>query len=80
MAHMLERLGIDYVVLERGSEIAFAGGASIGSQPHALRIMDQLGTYQDILKTTVPMSVSKHRYTDGKVFAVSRFARQIEER
>ncbi|OCK78222.1 FAD/NAD(P)-binding domain-containing protein [Lepidopterella palustris CBS 459.81] len=80
MAHMLERAGIDYIVLERGSEVTFNGGASIGLQPHGLRIMDQMGMYEDILKTTTPMALACHRLPNGKAFARSEFTLEIEER
>ncbi|KAF2494655.1 FAD/NAD(P)-binding domain-containing protein, partial [Lophium mytilinum] len=80
MAHTLERAGIEYVLLERGSEVTFNGGASIGLQPHGLRIMDQMGMYEDILKTTAPMIRADHRRPDGTPIAKSEFMLQIEER
>jgi FAD dependent monooxygenase len=80
MAHTLEKAGIEYVLLERGAEVTFNGGASIGLQPHGLRIMDQIGCYEDILGTTVPMAVANHRSPNGKAFSRSEFAVQIEER
>ena len=80
MAHALHRAGIDYIVLEKGSEIAFNGGASIGLMPHALRIMDQMGMYEDILATTKPTGIATHRHMNGKPFSVSLFSRQILER
>lgn len=43
LANMLEKAGIDYLVLEGGHEIAPQVGASIGVFPHGLRILDQLG-------------------------------------
>ncbi|EXJ91487.1 hypothetical protein A1O3_00035 [Capronia epimyces CBS 606.96] len=80
MALMLEQMGVSYTLLEQGPAIAFAGGASIGLQPHALRIMDQLGLYEDILKTTVPMVQHYHRRPGGKMFSTSNFSRHIEAR
>lgn len=80
MAHMLDRINIEYILLERGPEIAFDGGASIGLQPHGLRIMDQLGMYEDICRMTVPMSVVRHRRPDSTVLSESRFSQQIESR
>lgn len=43
LANMLERIGVDYVVLEKYPEIAPQVGASIGLFPNGLRILDQLG-------------------------------------
>ncbi|KPM36548.1 hypothetical protein AK830_g10022 [Neonectria ditissima] len=46
LANMLEKAGIDYVLLEGYSEIAPQVGASIGLLPNGLRILDQLGCYE----------------------------------
>lgn len=48
LANMLERIGVDYVLLEAHSEIAPQVGASIGMWPYGLRILDQLGCYEPI--------------------------------
>ncbi|OLN94167.1 FAD-dependent urate hydroxylase 5 [Colletotrichum chlorophyti] len=48
LANMLERVGIDYVLLEAYPEIAPQVGASIGLLPNGLRILDQLGCYERI--------------------------------
>jgi FAD dependent monooxygenase len=80
LAHMLERAGIDFVILERGKEVAFAGGASIGLQPNALRILDQLGLYEDICAATVPIKTAYHRRPNGSVIAGSQFAGELERR
>ncbi|GME57463.1 fad binding domain protein [Neofusicoccum parvum] len=47
---MLEKRGIDFVVLEAYPEIAPQVGASIALLPNGFRIIDQLGCYEDILK------------------------------
>ncbi|KAL3474475.1 hypothetical protein BJX99DRAFT_271659 [Aspergillus californicus] len=80
LAHMLERAGIDFVILERGREVAFAGGASIGLQPNALRILDQLGLYEEICATTVPIKTAYHRRSDGSVIGGSKFAGELHRR
>lgn len=46
LANMLERFGIDFVVLEAYPRIAPQVGASIGLLPNGLRILDQLGCYE----------------------------------
>ncbi|GME48263.1 FAD binding domain containing protein [Neofusicoccum parvum] len=48
LANMLEKVGIDYVLLEAYSEIAPQVGASIGMWPYGLRILDQIGCYEPI--------------------------------
>ncbi|KAL1621819.1 hypothetical protein SLS54_005342 [Diplodia seriata] len=50
LALMLEKNGIDFVVLDAYPEIAPQLGASIALRPNGFRIMDQLGAYEDVLK------------------------------
>lgn len=48
LANMLEKFGIEYIVLEGHSTIAPQLGASLGLLPSGLRILDQLGCYEKI--------------------------------
>ncbi|KAI1471017.1 putative monooxygenase [Daldinia caldariorum] len=50
LANMLEKFDLNYIILESHSEIAPQVGASIGLFPNGLRILDQLGCYEDILR------------------------------
>lgn len=50
LALMLEKNGIDFVVLEGYPSIAPQVGASIGMLPNGLRILDQLGCCDDVIK------------------------------
>lgn len=50
LANMLERLGLNYTLLESHSDIAPQVGASIGLFPNGLRIIDQIGCYEQILE------------------------------
>ncbi|KAJ5720687.1 FAD/NAD(P)-binding domain-containing protein [Penicillium malachiteum] len=52
LANMLERCDIDYVLLEKYKVIGPDLGACLGLQPNGLRIMDQLGCYQELLKVS----------------------------
>lgn len=45
LANILERVGIDYVLLEAYPDIAPLIGASIILAAHGLRILDQIGAY-----------------------------------
>ena len=45
LANILERVGIDFVVLESYPDIAPQVGASIGVTPNGLRVLDQVGAY-----------------------------------
>lgn len=48
LAITLEKLGIDFLVLEAHPEIAPQVGASIGFFPNGCRILDQIGCYDDL--------------------------------
>lgn len=47
---MLEKNGIDFLVMEAYPEIAPQVGANIGLLPNGQRILDQLGCYETFLK------------------------------
>lgn len=50
LALMLEKNGIDFVILEAYHEIAPQVGASFGILPNGLRVLDQLGCYDRLLE------------------------------
>jgi FAD dependent monooxygenase len=79
-SHCLRNAGISYVLLEKGTEICFHGGASIGLMPHGLRILDQLGVCDDIIHFTAPMLKSMSRMPSGKKFRESRLPEEIAKR
>ncbi|KIW80211.1 hypothetical protein Z517_06826 [Fonsecaea pedrosoi CBS 271.37] len=79
-SHCLRKAGLSYVVLEKGSEICFHGGASIGLMPHGLRILDQLGLCDQILSLTVPVATSTSRLSNGKKFRHSYLLAELEKR
>jgi 2-polyprenyl-6-methoxyphenol hydroxylase-like FAD-dependent oxidoreductase len=56
LAMMLERNGIDFLLLEAHVDIAPEVGASIGLSPNGLRILDQLGCYDSLLE-----KINNHR-------------------
>ncbi|PSN75601.1 FAD binding domain-containing protein [Corynespora cassiicola Philippines] len=68
MANMLDKLGIDFVVLEAWHEIAPQVGASIGLLPNGLRVLDQLGLYP-ALRSLIehPIRTGISRGPDGRV-------------
>ncbi|EKG11620.1 Monooxygenase FAD-binding protein [Macrophomina phaseolina MS6] len=70
LACILERLGIDFVVLEAYPEIAPQVGASIGLLPNGLRILDQIGLYRamrGLLEETNRWAVQRGK--DGEIFS-----------
>ncbi|KAL4877357.1 hypothetical protein BJY04DRAFT_198250 [Aspergillus karnatakaensis] len=52
LALMLDRTGVDYVLLEAYDEIVAQASAGIIMLPNGLRILDQLGCYESLLEQT----------------------------
>ncbi|KAI9042944.1 FAD-dependent monooxygenase spyC [Aspergillus affinis] len=65
LAHCLDHLGVDYVVLEKRKEIAPQEGASVVLMPHAGRILEQLGLIDEIGKFIEPLHTAHVSYPDG---------------
>lgn len=66
MALMLQRLGVDYILLEAYGSVTPEQGASIALYANGLRILDQLGIFSQIEKVGVPAGISVHRdHTNG---------------
>ncbi|KAH7035910.1 uncharacterized protein B0I36DRAFT_319334 [Microdochium trichocladiopsis] len=53
MALMLQRLGIDYILLEAYGSVTPQHGASVGLYPNGLRILDQLGLFEGVQAAAV---------------------------
>ncbi|CAI7632633.1 unnamed protein product [Penicillium glandicola] len=69
LALMLERNGIDFVVLEAYGSIAPQVGASFGVLPQGFRILDQLGCYEEVLnKAEYPVDTLQFRDSQGNPF------------
>ncbi|KAH7028242.1 FAD binding domain-containing protein [Macrophomina phaseolina] len=79
LAHSLHKIGIDYTVLEKRKQIAPQEGASIGILPNGARILDQLGLYDAIEKTTAPLGVSQIYFPDGFHFT-SSYPKKMHDR
>jgi 2-polyprenyl-6-methoxyphenol hydroxylase-like FAD-dependent oxidoreductase len=71
LAIMLEKFDIDYVILESYSKIAPPVGASVGLFPNGLRILDQLGCYEEIKRRydLQQRGNTNHRDKYGKLVA-----------
>lgn len=79
LALCLEHAGIDFVLLEKG-DIGPQLGASIGFQPHSIKVFEQLGVWEDIKNTTVPILYRQHFDENGKCFEDSRLFADIYEK
>ncbi|KAJ5701737.1 hypothetical protein N7488_009285 [Penicillium malachiteum] len=82
LALMLERNGIDFVVLEGYPDIAPQVGASIGIVPNGLRILDQLGCSDQVIAAAeYPVKKVEFRDSKGKAFwSFGKFGQYMEER
>lgn len=66
LANMLEKIGVDYLILEGYREMAPQVGASIGILPNGCRVLDQLGLYDEIRKLIDgPAEMSSLRNREG---------------
>ncbi|KAF3070990.1 FAD-dependent urate hydroxylase [Daldinia childiae] len=73
LANMLEKFGLNYTLLESHSEIAPQVGASIGLFPNGLRILDQIGCYEQILEVFEGEDLYKRSYLrdrNGKALSI----------
>jgi 2-polyprenyl-6-methoxyphenol hydroxylase-like FAD-dependent oxidoreductase len=80
LAHCLERIGIDYVVLERRDNIAPQVGASIAILANGGRILDQLGMFNDVLELTEPLITNTIWSGSGKELNSSDRPKLVEKR
>lgn len=78
LALAFERAGIDYELFEKG-DFAPQLGASIGIHPHTIRILEQLGVWEDIEKQVIPLKHRKHYDGNGNCFEDSDVLVDIEE-
>jgi 2-polyprenyl-6-methoxyphenol hydroxylase-like FAD-dependent oxidoreductase len=69
LALMLEKNGIDFLVLEGYPSIAPQVGASIGVLPNGLRILDQLGCCNEVIAAAeYPVDKVTFRNSKGQTF------------
>ena len=80
MSHALQLAQIDHVVLEAYPHIHSHVGASIGLWPNGIRVLDQMGCWDDIKGHCSPMNDSYNRLPNGKVVSKGRLADMIKER
>jgi len=66
MAVCLERAGIDYVVLERLTQLA-PPKSTIQLSANSLRAIEQLGLLDEVLKVSKPVSTVKLRRQDMSI-------------
>lgn len=82
LALMLEKNGIDFVVLEAYPSIAPQAGASIGVLPNGLRILDQLGCCDEVVgMAEYPVEKVLFRDSAGRPFwSLEDFGKDMVDR
>lgn len=68
LAHYLNRLGLEYEVLEQGDDISPQVGASVGILPNGGAILDQLGLFEAVEKAIEPLKFARIRFPAGFFF------------
>lgn len=69
LALILEKNGIDFLVLEAYKDVAPQVGASIGVLPNGLRILDQLDCFEEVVaQAEYPVEKVYFRDSSGKPF------------
>jgi 2-polyprenyl-6-methoxyphenol hydroxylase-like FAD-dependent oxidoreductase len=77
LASALEKATIDFVLLEARGRFDPQVGASIGLNAAAMRILDQLGAAEEIVRNTAPVELSKVHRSDGTLVMPPAFTFQI---
>ncbi|EFQ32768.1 hypothetical protein CGRA01v4_09291 [Colletotrichum graminicola] len=77
LALMLQNIGIDYVLLEAYGTVTPNVGASIGLWPNGLRILEQLGCYQDILAKSQPSEITICRNAASGKRIMTRYSKDL---
>ena len=74
LANILERVGINYVVLEAYSDIAPQVGASIGFFANGTRVLDQIDIYEPMVNLYRTLLNTTDIMLEGKKIATFRGA------
>ncbi|KAH8890413.1 FAD binding domain-containing protein [Thozetella sp. PMI_491] len=80
LANVLERLDIDYVLLEAYEKLAPQLGASLALFPNGLRVMDQLGCYEAFMKDIAPVDRVNVRLEGEPLLSYDGFGSQFLKR
>lgn len=80
LASILDRLHIDFVVLEAYGKIAPVIGACIAISPQALRIMDQIGCYETFIHGQDTLDRLSMRYKSDCLLFAHGLTSQVNKR
>ncbi|KAK8004901.1 FAD binding monooxygenase [Apiospora arundinis] len=77
LAHCLDKLGVEYTILEKRSAVVLQEGASVAVMPNGGRILDQLGLYDAFEKATVPLDLTDAYLPDQDFRFTSDYPRRV---
>lgn len=77
LAHCLDKLGVEYTILEKRSAVVLQEGASVALMPNGGRILDQLGLYDAFEKATVPLDLTDAYLPDQDFRFTSDYPRRV---
>jgi FAD dependent monooxygenase len=81
LAHMFEKAGINYTLLEARDTISPQLGASIVIMPNGARILDQLGVFETMrIDFVTRMAKTYIRRSDGTFVSSNEWPRLVEEK
>jgi hypothetical protein len=72
LALIFERYGIDYLLLEKHTEIAPFLGTTVGINPNGARILDQLGVYSELDKIGAKHNTNYYYDWRGRLLAAQK--------
>lgn len=79
-AHILERAGIEFVVLERRENVVDDVGASLVLSPGTLRVFHQLGLLEQLLEIGSTLISNKGFTADGYIFKTGSIGEYMMKR
>ncbi|KAM0816451.1 putative FAD-binding domain-containing protein [Seiridium cardinale] len=79
LAHAMERANIDYIVLEQQATALNTSGQLLFTWPQTVRLLDQLGLYQEAKEVAIPIHYKKRVYGhDGSITSANQFWDYVE--
>lgn len=79
-AHIFDRIGVDYVILERWHALDVESGASLALWPHNVRLLDQLGLLKEAEASYQPVHLKRNLRRDGSQIAKNDMFDAIERK
>lgn len=79
-AHALGRAGIDFVMLERRSQVILDAGSNLVLAHNGLRVLGQLGLYDDLVKVSSPLYDTQRLDHAGKKMGTMHWFQYLQQK